>query len=89
MTAPGWEQLLAAILRGQPRLPKALCRQQMYLFDADDPDIIERENQQREAMRLCGRCPELPVCRDFVDGLPKSQRPHGVVAGQAPQRKAA
>jgi hypothetical protein len=78
---PGPIALLEVILRGTPSLPKALCRKQYRLFDADDPDQIERENQQREALRLCSRCPELQKCRDYVDTLPTSQRPHGVVAG--------
>ena len=78
---PGPIALLEVVLRGTPSLPKALCRRQYRLFDADDPDQIERENQQREALRLCSRCPELQKCRDYVDALPASQRPHGVVAG--------
>lgn len=79
---PPWVELLSAVLRRAPRLPKALCRRQPNLFDADDPDPIERENQQREAMRLCNACPQLEECRAWVDSLPKSSRPHGVVAGR-------
>jgi hypothetical protein len=34
------------------------------------------------ALRLCHRCPALAQCRHYIDGLPKAQRPTGVVAGR-------
>ncbi len=80
----GWEALVGEIIRGTPRLEKALCRGQTYLFDVSDDDQIERENCELEAKRMCARCPELEPCTRWVDSLPLSQRPGGVVAGHGP-----
>jgi hypothetical protein len=81
--------LLGAILRGVPKLPKALCRGQIRLFDADDPNDVERENQRYDAAKLCSRCPELDPCSAWVDSLPPSRRPAGVVAGHVPSNRSA
>lgn len=76
------DALLAAL--GTPRLDGALCRGRQELFDPPDADTPERarEMNQARALRLCGRCSALADCRRWLDGLPKAQRPTGVVAGR-------
>ncbi|WP_326546099.1 hypothetical protein QGN32_20550 [Mycolicibacterium sp. ND9-15] len=73
---PGWLTLTAAILHRAPRLPGALCRDQPWMFDADDAASRDA------ALRLCQRCPSLPDCRRWVSSLPHAWRPPGVVAGR-------
>ncbi len=74
MTAP-WVELTAAILRGTPKLPGALCRRRSDLFDgADDQDA-------RDAAELCGRCPAREPCANWADTLRHNQI-NGVIAGQ-------
>lgn len=85
---PGPIPLLVAILTGVPRLPEAACRRQPHLFDADCADLVEAENREREALRLCRACPELEACQRWVDSLPPRQRPCGVVAGKVIRKRA-
>lgn len=74
MTAP-WVDLTAAILRGTPRLPGALCRGRADLFDSDnDRDALD-------AAELCGRCPSREPCAAWAAGL-RHDEAHGVLAGQ-------
>jgi hypothetical protein len=76
-TAPGWIELLAAVLREAPKLPDAACRDEAALFNADDdPAAVER------AIEICETCcRDLPRCRAWVDTLPRNAI-HGVVAGE-------
>ena len=47
------------------------------VFDATgDPDVEEY------ALHLCADCPALEACREWFDGLPRTRRPTGVVAGR-------
>ena len=67
-----------------PLLPGARCRGRHHLFDepasSELPEVVEQ--RQFQAVGLCLRsCPSLDACREWVDGLPPSQRPPGVTAG--------
>jgi WhiB family redox-sensing transcriptional regulator len=73
----GTAELLGRILRGVPRLPGAACRDQPGVFGSDD------EDDQAVAVAICQSCSALPACAAWVDSLPRSQRPNGVVAGQS------
>jgi hypothetical protein len=75
-TAPGWVELLAAVLRESPALPNAACRDDAELFSADDdPAAVER------AIEICQTCcRDLPRCRAWADTLPPNAI-HGVIAG--------
>jgi hypothetical protein len=68
-----------AAMSGTPKLHGAACRGRPEVFDLNehsDPELIER------AKLVCGSCPALPACREWVDGLPAHLRPSGVVAGR-------
>jgi len=82
-------RLLAAVLDGLPRLPAAACRDQHTLFDprAEHEAPAVAEQRHRQAAALCTRCPALDDCRRWIDSLPPSRRPSGVIAGQLPKRK--
>lgn len=74
---------LLASLAAAPSLPDASCR---GLWDTFDPgrqeDTEALHERHRTALRVCERCPELAPCRAWLDGLPKTERPLGVVAGR-------
>ena len=67
-----------------PSLPGAKCRGRHSLFDdgatGEHPDVVNQRHVQ--ALELCALCPVLTRCEDWLDSLPTSQRPVGVVAGQ-------
>ncbi|MGV0618170.1 hypothetical protein ABQE58_25080 [Mycolicibacterium elephantis] len=85
MTAP-WVALLEKVLRDSAALPHAFCRERPELFDppAADTHPDDADYAERAALRLCRACPELNPCAAWVESLPKSKRPCGVVAGQVP-----
>jgi hypothetical protein len=73
-----YESLIDA-LAGIPSLPGALCRGRAADFDLEPgscPEAIEA------AIHICESCPVLTRCREYVDSLPPSRRPPGVVAGR-------
>ena len=70
-----WAELVAAIVRGTPRLPGALCRHQPDLFDGDD------DQDARQAAEFCGRCPASEPCRAWSESLAHNEA-HGILAGQ-------
>jgi Transcription factor WhiB len=47
--------------------------------DEDELDVEERHNV---ALGLCSHCPSADRCREWVDALPISKKPTGVVAGK-------
>jgi WhiB family redox-sensing transcriptional regulator len=76
-------ETLLATLAGAPSLPGARCRGRHHMFDAavrEDPTVVEQRHAQ--ALDLCARCPWLDRCADWLESLPKRQRPLGVVAGR-------
>ena len=74
MIAP-WIEAVAAILRGTPRLPGALCRDRSEIFDAADEDTASR------AAAICQHCPALQACGKWADTLRHNQA-SGVLAGE-------
>ena len=73
-----------------PVLPGARCRGKAHLFDPrGDNEAAEVVDQRHaQAVGLCQRCPSLSACATWFDGLPKSKRPTGVVAGKVGSQKA-
>lgn len=74
---------LLASLVGAPALPGARCRGRHHLFDERGPDESAETATARhqQALGLCRLCPALASCQQWFGGLPKSQRPPGVIAG--------
>lgn len=74
-----------------PALPGAKCRGRHHLFDEPerDADPDDAEYQQQAALRLCSHCPSLVRCAEWVDSLPPSKRPPGVVGGRVRRTKPA
>jgi WhiB family redox-sensing transcriptional regulator len=83
-----FESLIAS-LAGAPALVGARCRGRGHLFDlaarGENPETVAARHNQ--AVGLCQHCPALERCRAWVDSLPRSKRPEGVVAGRAPMSK--
>jgi hypothetical protein len=77
--------LLAAVLGGSPRLVGAACRDHADLFAATvrrrDQSVHSLAANRAAAREICGTCPALDACRDWVRGLPLPRRPAGIVAG--------
>lgn len=77
-------QSLVSSLAGVPVLRGARCRGRHDLFDpqlaGEIADVAEARHVQ--AQSICGRCPALAACGSWLDSLPKSRRPAGVVAGR-------
>ena len=75
----GVTDLLAAILRGTPKLSGALCPGRHHIFDAEQGDQADREYAQHRAVELCQQCPALSACREWAT----TQRDlTGVVGGE-------
>jgi hypothetical protein len=68
-----------ASLRGIPRLPGALCREQHQLFDLTAAG--GRDDEIAAARQLCERCPALDRCAAWADTLGDNDV-NGVVAGR-------
>lgn len=79
------EHLLAA-LKGIPRLPGAACAEggRWFAFDPPHHDETAADVAYRHqvALRICQSCPVLADCKSWVDSLPRSRRPRGVIAGR-------
>ncbi|MEH3129156.1 MAG: WhiB family transcriptional regulator [Mycolicibacterium neoaurum] len=79
------DPVLAALISATrtPALPGARCRGRAHLFDERHPDENTEVARQRQtqALGLCSRCPALDACRVWLNSLPASQQPSGVVAG--------
>lgn len=75
---------LLLALAGAPVLPGARCRNRSALFDPPEPREAPATfaARHRQAIGLCAGCPALSACQTWFNGLPKRQRPHGVVAGR-------
>jgi hypothetical protein len=71
-----WLLLLGAVLKNTPRLTDGLCIGGPEDFERMDAEGVER------ALHVCARCPERVPCRRWVDALPRTHRPVGVVGGR-------
>lgn len=71
-------------LAAAPALQGARCRGRHGMFDPPtaDEDTAATEARHRQALALCGRCPALARCGEWLDALPPRDRPPGVVAGR-------
>jgi len=82
-------ETLVLALAGCPSLPGARCRNRSALFDGagqgEHPDLLADRHAQ--AAGLCAHCPALHGCRAWIDGLPRTRRPEGVVAGRIPAKR--
>lgn len=78
------EELLAAILRGQPKLDGAACIGHAALFDppADREPFADVEHRHTQALALCHSCPCRDECRAWRDSQPSAAR-SAVVGGMA------
>lgn len=70
-----------------PRLDGAKCVKHPELFDPHDADDRGAAEAEAAAVRLCWSCPAVIRCREWVDALPPSRRPPGVVAGRMVRRR--
>ncbi len=80
---------LFSALGGAPDLPGAACLNKWGLFDPEpegrtEPPEVTR-HRHAQAGELCRGCTALASCEQWVDSLPPSKRPSGVVAGRAPK----
>lgn len=83
---------LSKILDRSARLPGAACAGRPELFDpAGEYEPRQSVIRRHEAaVRLCRfTCPALAECELWLEQLPRSQRPAGVVAGRRPHLPAA
>ncbi|MCI4674782.1 WhiB family transcriptional regulator [Candidatus Mycolicibacterium alkanivorans] len=78
---PGWLHLLAHILSGTTRLPEAACKNHPHTFDGHS------EESRNAAQAICSTCPALTPCQNWYTALRPTQRPAGVVAGQAAKHR--
>lgn len=78
MTPEGVVGLLSAILGGTPKLEGAHCKGKSEIWDETScPELIEY------AVNHCLSCRAQQECARWLDGLPKSKQPIGIVAGRA------
>lgn len=70
-------------LAGVPRLADAACSGRGGMFDERRQDETREgwHSRTERAVSICGRCPALAGCRDWLQSLTPARRPHGVVAG--------
>ncbi len=71
-----WEALVDA-LTGAPDLSNGRCKGRWDLWDETDlPEVVFYTTNQ------CQTCPALAECRAWMNSLPPSKSPCGVVAGK-------
>lgn len=75
---------LLGALRPIPRLDGAACRGNSWAFDPAEPDEDRAAVRDRHdvARSVCGNCPALTKCAQWIESLPPRVRPHGVIAGR-------
>lgn len=74
---------LQRLLNDVPTLDGAACKGRPEVFDAQPPKAPDRDYLHLRARRICLRqCPALAQCRAWLDSLPSTRRPEGVVAGE-------
>jgi WhiB family transcriptional regulator, redox-sensing transcriptional regulator len=73
---------LFGALAAAPRLPGAACVGRHELFDSKHESDPNRAEAEAAAMKIClTECGAYSQCRDWIQSLPASRRPSGVVAG--------
>ena len=74
---------LSQVLVGTLDLRQGLCVGDWETFDPrhDGEDLEAAEQRHAKAKAICAVCPILAECESWLAGLPKHQRPSGVVAG--------
>lgn len=75
----------SAMIRSAPDLRGALCAgSDRWDYDLDQAGETPTERTERleRAVAICRRCPVLAQCRSWVETLPPSKRPTGVVGGR-------
>jgi hypothetical protein len=80
VNAEALSSLLAMAARG-PDLSGAVCADPVVREVFDRAADARIAGAVAEAAWACGRCPALAACRAWVEALPHSQRPRGVVGG--------
>lgn len=73
---------LAGLLAGAPDLRDGLCQPGNSTLPPGSWDCDASPAAAVAAIAECGRCPVLGRCRAWLDGLPRRDRPSGVVAGR-------
>ena len=75
---------LAAILSASTNLRDGACVGDWATFDpkgeSESPEDAGRRHNR--AITICATCPVLAECKAWLAGLPKRQRPSGVIAGR-------
>ncbi|MET0996339.1 MAG: hypothetical protein ABWY20_20695 [Mycobacterium sp.] len=79
MQAATLHELLTALADAVPALPGARCVSERDLFDR--AALKGHGTDRRLAVGVCRACSALTACTQWVDALPPSARPHGIVAG--------
>lgn len=81
------DRLIAATPMPRELRVGAPCRGAWSMFDpaCEGEHRTAVAERHAEAIEFCGRCPLLSTCREWLDSLPASQRPIGVVAGRVVQ----
>jgi WhiB family redox-sensing transcriptional regulator len=73
------------ITTSMPLLEGARCVQHRDTFDRTTDRMlgtISMITARRDALAICRTCPVLELCRAWVDSLPRSQQPVGVIGGR-------
>ena len=83
---------LLAALSVAPSFPDAACRGYHWLYDmtipaGGGPAPAEVRQARRDCIETCAACPELEPCRQWLQSLPRADRPEGVVAGLVVTRR--
>ena len=69
-------------LAHMPRLPGAACRGANAAIFDQAPGDGHAGGARKAAVAICGACPCLVECRDWVHRLAPDQRPRGVTASE-------
>lgn len=81
MNSEAVASVFAMLADYSPDLPGAVCVDPAAREVFDQAADVRIAGAVAEAAWACSRCPALPECRAWVQGLPPSRRPRGVVGG--------
>jgi WhiB family transcriptional regulator, redox-sensing transcriptional regulator len=77
----GWASLGVALAH-IPNLTGAACAGRWELFDLQPFPRADRAMREAQALTLCAHCPALLECKRWLDSMPPSVQPYGVIAGR-------